>query len=88
MGAVAATLGGRLRLPIERFFSSEKGSLMKLDLLRSFSRPTRSSLSPGRCPRNVAVVAAVGATAMGGAAVGGAAVGGAGLGGAGVGETG
>ena len=62
MGALmAATLGGRLR-PIERFLSSENGSLMKLDRLRSFSRPpTRSSLPPDRCPRSeMVVVEAVG----------------------------
>jgi len=61
MGAVAATLGGRLRLLIERFLSSENGSLMKLDRLRCFSGRTRSLLSSDRCPRSVASVAIAGA---------------------------
>jgi len=60
MGAVAATLGGRLRLLIERFLSSENGSLMKLDRLRFFSGRTRSSLSSNRCPRSVASAATAG----------------------------
>ena len=62
MGGVAASLADRLRLPIERFFLSEKANLMKLDRLRSFSfsvtsRATRSSIPPDRGERSVAVAA-------------------------------
>jgi hypothetical protein len=74
-GRVAATLGDRLRPPIERFFSSENANLMKLVRLRSFSfsftsRPTRSSIPPGRGERSVAVAATGGAVATGAVAVG------------------
>ena len=66
MGAVAATLGGRLRLLVERFLSSENGNLMKLDRLRSFSGRTRSSLPSGRRLCSVASAATVGDKGMAG----------------------
>ena len=74
MGAVAATLGDRLRPSIERFFLSEKANLMKLVRLRVFSfsfssRATRSSIPPGRGERSVAIAATGNAVATGAVAV-------------------